>query len=80
MQPKLREQDKTRQDIYYHNIASTISWHAVSNKTLVEACQTVDSITKILGSLNILCIHVQFLVHRVDLSERIWDIFGIRFL
>ena len=31
--------DKTRQDVYYHNIASTISWHAVSNKTLVEACQ-----------------------------------------
>ena len=25
-------QDKTRQDIYYHNIASTISWHTVSKK------------------------------------------------
>ena len=24
--------DKTRQDIYYHYIASTISWQAVSNK------------------------------------------------
>ena len=32
-------QDKTRQDIYYHNITSTIFWHAVSKKTLVEACQ-----------------------------------------
>jgi len=52
MQPKLRGQDKTRQDIYYHNIASTISWRAVSNKTLVEACQTVDSITKIPGSIS----------------------------
>ena len=31
---------KTRQVIYYHNIASTISCHAVSKrKTLVEACQ-----------------------------------------
>ena len=30
---------KTRQDIYYHNITSTIFWHAVSKKTLVEACQ-----------------------------------------
>ena len=24
--------DKTRQDVYYHNIASTISWHEVSKK------------------------------------------------
>ena len=31
--------DKTRQDLYYHNITSTICWHAVSKKTLVEACQ-----------------------------------------
>ena len=39
------KKDKTRQDIYYHNIASTISWHAVSKKkTLVEACQ-INSIT-----------------------------------
>ena len=30
-------QDKTRQDIYYRNITSTIVWHAVSKKTLVEA-------------------------------------------
>ena len=37
-------QDKTRQDIYYHNITSTIFWHAVSKKTLVEACQ-INSIT-----------------------------------
>ena len=36
--------DKTRQDIYYHNITSTIFWHAVSKKTLVEACQ-INSIT-----------------------------------
>ena len=35
---------KTRQDIYYHNITSTIFWHAVSKKTLVEACQ-INSIT-----------------------------------
>ena len=34
-----RQIDKTRQDIYYHNITSTIFWHAVSKKTLVEACQ-----------------------------------------
>ena len=25
-------QDKTRQDIYYHNIVSKISWHADSKK------------------------------------------------
>ena len=37
-------QDRTRQDIYYHNITSTIFWHAVSKKTLVEACQ-INSIT-----------------------------------
>ena len=37
-------QDKTRQDIYYHNIANTISWPAVSKKTLVEGCQ-INSIT-----------------------------------
>ena len=37
-------QDKTRQDIYYRNITSTIVWHAVSKKTLVEACQ-INSIT-----------------------------------
>ena len=37
-------QDKTRQDIYYRNITSTIVWHAVSKKTLVEACQ-FNSIT-----------------------------------
>ena len=37
-------QDKTRQDINYRNIASTIVWHAVSKKTLVEACQ-INSIT-----------------------------------
>ena len=40
----LVRQDKTRQDIYYHNIASTISWPAVSKKTLVEGCQ-INSIT-----------------------------------
>ena len=34
-----RQIDKTRQGIYYHNITSTIFWHAVSKKTLVEACQ-----------------------------------------
>ena len=38
-------QDKTRQDIYYQNISCTISWHAVSQKTLVVACQ-INSITK----------------------------------
>ena len=39
------KKDKTRQDIYYHNIASTISWHTVSKKkTLVETCQ-ISSIT-----------------------------------
>ena len=38
-------QDKTRQDIYYQNITCTISWHAVSWKTLVVACQ-INSITK----------------------------------
>ena len=32
-------QEKAREDIYYHNIASSISWHAVSKKTPVEACQ-----------------------------------------
>ena len=37
-------QYKTRQDINYRNIASTIVWHAVSKKTLVEACQ-INSIT-----------------------------------
>ena len=37
-------QDKTRKDIYYHNITSTIFWLAVSKKTLVEACQ-INSIT-----------------------------------
>ena len=37
--------DKTRQDIYYHNITSTIFWHAVSKKTLVEACK-INYITK----------------------------------
>ena len=36
--------NKTRQDIYYHNITSTIFWHAVSKKTLVEVCQ-INSIT-----------------------------------
>ena len=36
--------NKTRQDIYYHNITSTIVWHVVSKKTLVEACQ-INSIT-----------------------------------
>ena len=30
--------------IYYHNITSTIFSHAVSKKTLVEACQ-INSIT-----------------------------------
>ena len=40
----ITRQDKTRQDIYYHNITSTIFWHAVSKKTLVEACQ-INSIT-----------------------------------
>ena len=24
--------EKTRQDVYYHNIVSTISWHTVNNK------------------------------------------------
>ena len=40
------KKEKTRQDIYYHNIASTISWHTVSKKKkpLVEACQ-INSIT-----------------------------------
>ena len=33
-----------RQDIYYHNITSTIFRHAVSKKTLVGACQ-INSIT-----------------------------------
>ena len=33
-----------RQYIYYHNITSTIFRHAVSKKTLVEACQ-INSIT-----------------------------------
>ena len=37
-------QDKTREHIY-HNITSTIFWHAVSKKTLVEACQIINSIT-----------------------------------
>ena len=41
---RVLRQDKTRQDIYYHNIASSISWHAVSKKMLVEACQ-INSIT-----------------------------------
>ena len=41
---RARVQDKTRQDIYYDNITSTIFWHAVSKKTLVEACQ-INSIT-----------------------------------
>ena len=40
----LTRQDKTRQDIYYRNITSTIFWHAVSKKTLVEVCQ-INSIT-----------------------------------
>ena len=35
---------KTRQDICYRNITRTIVWHAVSKKTLVEACQ-INSIT-----------------------------------
>ena len=35
---------QTRQDSYYHNIASTISWHTVSKKTPVEACE-INSIT-----------------------------------
>ena len=35
---KLKRKDKTRQDKTRHrNIASTIVWHAVSKKTLVEA-------------------------------------------
>ena len=37
-------QDKPRQDICYRNITSTIVWHAVSKKTLIEACQ-INSIT-----------------------------------
>ena len=40
----LTRQDKTRQDIYYRNITSTIFWHAVSKKTLVEVYQ-INSIT-----------------------------------
>ena len=40
--------DKTRQDICYYNIASTISWHAVSRKTLVEACQIYSITNQIL--------------------------------
>ena len=37
--------DKTRQDIYYHNIVSKISWHADSKKkTLLEVGQ-INSIT-----------------------------------
>ena len=36
---KRLRQDKTRQDIYYQNITCTISWHAVSRKTPVVACQ-----------------------------------------
>ena len=39
------KQDKTRQDIYYQNITCTISWHAVSRKTLVVAYQ-INSIAK----------------------------------
>ena len=39
-----RQREDKRQDIYYHNITSTIFWHAVSKKTLVEACQ-INSIT-----------------------------------
>ena len=40
----LKSGTRSRQDIYYHNITSTIFWHAVSKKTLVEACQ-INSIT-----------------------------------
>ena len=40
-----RIQDKARQDIYYQNITCTISWPAVSRKTLFVACQ-INSITK----------------------------------
>ena len=29
---RVKYSDRSRQDIYYHNIASTISWHAVSKK------------------------------------------------
>ena len=29
---RVLRQDKTREDIYYHNMASSISWHAVSQK------------------------------------------------
>ena len=44
-QDKTRQTRQDRQDInYYHNITSTMFWHAVSKKTLVEACQ-INSIT-----------------------------------
>ena len=44
---KLKRKDKTRQD-NYRNIARTIVWHAVSKKTLVEACQINSIINQIL--------------------------------
>ena len=37
-------QDKTIQDIYYQNITSTISWHAVSRKTLVISLEINSNI------------------------------------
>ena len=38
------KKEKTRQDIYYHNIASTISWHTVSKKKNASLGQ-INSIT-----------------------------------
>ena len=35
-------------DIYYRNITSTVVWHAVSKKTLVEACQINSTTNQIL--------------------------------
>ena len=41
---RVLRQDETKEDICYHNIASSISWHTVSKKTLDEAC-LINSIT-----------------------------------
>ena len=45
--------DKTRQDIYYHNIVSKISWHADSKKkTLVEVGQINPITNQILQKIS----------------------------
>ena len=41
---RVLRQDETKEDICYRNIASSISWHTVSKKTLDEAC-LINSIT-----------------------------------